>query len=135
MKAVARLTMLSIIPLVGAGCAPAAGTVLNDLYKAPLPARVKVVHYRADTMGMDPSFAWELAPIDEAYLKKLITGGGLKAPPAGERPSSANYRWPAWWNTQRVEALPECYFDDSGGLRRVWVDRKNNRLFVEFVGT
>jgi len=86
-------------------------------------------------MGMDPSFAWVLSPIDDAYLKQMIKATGLKAPAAGQRPSSARYGFPRWWSHDRIEALPEVYFDDGQGLRRIWVDRENDRLYVEFVGT
>lgn len=118
-----------------AGCAPGAGGVLRDLYGGAPPANVRVVHFQADTLGMDPSFAWELAPIDEGYLRKLVEGNGLIAPPEGESIPSSGYGWPAWWDAGRIEALPERHHNDASGLRRIYVDRENDRIYVEFVGT
>jgi hypothetical protein len=125
----------AVVCVLIAGCGHSPRSVLDDLYNAAPPSNVRVVHFESDAMGMDPSFAWELAPIDDAYLKKVIGAAGLKAPAPGVRPASTNHSWPAWWNAKLIEALPECYFDDANGLRRIWVDRKGNRLFIEFAGT
>jgi hypothetical protein len=121
--------------LVGAGCGESGEEPLAGLYGEAPPAGVSTVRYYGESMGMDPSFAWVLEPIDNAYLKRLVASQGLKAPPAGVRPSSARYAFPSWWDHDRIEALPEVYFDDSQGLRRIWVDREDDRLYIEFVGT
>lgn len=99
----------------------------------PLPATVKVIHYYGEDMPMDPSFAWELGPFTDTFLTRLVKKADLKRSPKGARPSAHTYRWPAWWKKARIEALPEVYYKDEGGLRRVWVDRPRKRLYVEWV--
>ncbi|MEW4568730.1 hypothetical protein AB1L88_12765 [Tautonia sp. JC769] len=131
-----RWAMLAV--LACAGCGPSRGEAigpLEGLFGAAPPATVRIVHYYGESRGMDPSFAWVLEPIDNAYLNRLIAARGLAAPPPGDRPMSARYAFPSWWDHDRIEALPEVYFDDSPGLSRIWVDRPNGRLYIEFVGT
>ncbi len=126
---------LVVAAALAGGCGPSSGGTLEGLYGSAPPSRVKVIQFQADTLGMDPSFAWELAPIDEAYLKTLVKDNAMVAPPDGESIPSAGYDWPDWWETERIEALPERYHNDASGLRRIWVDRENDRLYIEFVGT
>ncbi|WP_169978388.1 hypothetical protein [Tautonia rosea] len=131
-----RWAMVAVLASVG--CGPSRDEAiepLEGLFGEATPATVRIVHYHGETWGMDPSFAWVLQPIDNAYLKRLIAAKGLQTPPAGDRPASVRYAFPSWWDHDRIEALPEVYFDDSQGLRRIWVDRSNNQLFIEFIGT
>lgn len=130
----------TVIPIVGlllAGCVRPPASTLEGLYGAAPPANVRVVHYYGEAFGMDPTFAWVLSPVDDAYLKTLIGARGLKAPAAGTRPPDARYNFPGWWDHDRIEALPEVYFNDAGegGLRRIWVDRKRGLMYIEFIGT
>jgi hypothetical protein len=115
-------------------CGPSPGVVLQNEFKTSLPKGVRVVHYRADTLGMDPSFAWELAPIDEAFLTSLVTGGGLTRATPDNPAARTTYSWPAWWADDRLHALPEIYHAEGSALKRVFVDRERNRLFIEFLG-
>lgn len=121
--------------LVLPGCARPATETLEGLYGEAPPADVKILHYYGEGIGLDPTFAWVLSPIDDAYLKRLIQNKSLKAPPAGDRPPPARYAFPHWWDYDQIEALPEVYFNDGEGLRRIWVDRKRGRLYIEFIGT
>jgi hypothetical protein len=50
-----------------------------------------------------------------------------------DRPGGV-YQWPRWWDPTYVEALPEVYYGESSGLKRVWVDRTKGRMYVEFIG-
>ena len=116
---------------------PPPRTPLTDLFKTTPPASLSVVHYKSDAIGMDPSFWWECSPLDETYLKALIQNAGLKRATTETRATTLPPQWPTWWKAAGVEMLPELYFSDTGegGLRRVWVDRKGNRLFIVFWGT
>lgn len=109
---------------------------LTELFKAPVPASVRIVNFRGDAFGMDPSFWWECTPLDEGYLAALKKSAGLTRSTEQAPAAALGSSGPTWWNPTKVEALSELYFSDSGegGLRRVWVDRKNNRLFLCFLG-
>jgi hypothetical protein len=102
-------------------------------FSTPIPKNVRVAHYYGDAFGMDPSFAWELSPIDDALLKRMLKNARLKPATRTERPGGHTFHWPAWWNKERIERLPEVYYRDDGVLVRVWVDRRAKRLFVEYV--
>lgn len=109
---------------------------LAGVYKTPVPAAVRVVNFRGETFGMDPSFWWECAPLDESYLTALQKNAKLTRATEKNPLPSLGRSWPSWWNAARVYALPEAYFNDSGdgGIQRVYVDRKNNRAFLCFLG-
>lgn len=102
-------------------------------FNTPLPRKVRVVRYYGDTFGMDPSFAWELTPVDDALLKKLVKKAGLQRANSATRPDPDVYRWPAWWNKQQIGALQEVYFQERHNLVRIWVDRASKRLFIEWI--
>ncbi len=112
---------------------PPPGEVMKSLFGVDIPANVKVVHYKADILFLDPSFAWELAPIDTTFLKAILANGFQKTV-AGETLPCVSGNWPAWWKSKEIEALPESYSEDSSNGRHIWVDRPNNRLFLEFSG-
>jgi len=116
---------------------PPGDSALASVYETPLPQTLRVVNHKRDSFGMDPNYWWECTPIDEPYLSAVVQKNKLLRATEKEQPNETTLGWPSWWQHSQVKALPECYFSDtgSGGLRRVWVDRKNNRLFIVFMGT
>ncbi len=130
----ATAACLGLITL--SGCTqPEPISTLEGLYGVRPPNSVKVIHYRADVGFIDPSFVWELAPIDEGFLQAMIQSKGLQPPAAGTPVPPSGYTWHlGWWNQKALDQLTEGYFSDQSGGLRVWVDRPNNRLFVEFAG-
>lgn len=128
------LVVILALAAATSACSPAPDVVIKNEFNATLPKTVRVVHYKADTLGMDPSFAWELAPIDEVFLKSLVTGGGLARATPDKPAAQTTYSWPGWWDDERLHALPEVYHAENSALKRVFVDRENNRLYVEFLG-
>lgn len=116
---------------------PPGDSALASVYETPLPQTLRVVNHKRDSFGMDPNYWWECTPIDEPYLSAVVKNAKLKRATEKEQPNETSLSWPGWWHQDQVRTLPECYFSDtgSGGLRRVWVDRKNNRLFIVFMGT
>ncbi len=132
-----RLALLLPFALTPLACAPPAGETIQGLYGVPLPGGVRVVHYYGEAAGMDPTFAWALTPVDDAYLKALIQANKLAPSSPANPPPPAEYRFPGWWDYPRLYKLPESYYNDTGtgGLRRIWVDRKSERMYIEFIGT
>ncbi|MFO0890309.1 MAG: hypothetical protein U0790_14350 [Isosphaeraceae bacterium] len=120
------------------GCYVPPGTSLNNHYHTPLPAGVKVLHYYSDAYK-DPQFLWVLEPVEEDFLKKLIAGAKLQPAPEGQPPARLGVSLAPWWDAGTIETIPEVYFRDpdpsDGSYYRVWVDRKNNRLYVLFMNT
>lgn len=104
-------------------------------FNLKIPKGVRVINYYGETMGMDPSFAWEIGTADRKFLKSLAAKNGLKLATAKNRPNDAGYRWPAWWKKKQIENLPEIYFSDAHNLVRVYVNRKSHRTFIEYVNT
>lgn len=107
--------------------------VFKSVFDVAIPSGVRVVHFCGDAIPMDPSFAWELAPIDENLLRAVIAKMGMKRATATERPPQTTYEWPSWWKKSSIEAIPEAYFNATGKLYTVWVDRAANRMYVEFI--
>src|SRR4051812_10377994 len=62
-------------------------------FGTPLPKKVRVLHYYGEDLGMDPSFAWELTPVDDALLKKVAKNAGLRKATPTARPNPADYNW------------------------------------------
>ena len=139
--AIKRRSLCGTIVCLGllswAGCTrePEPIGTLADLFGARPPASVQVVNYKADILFLDPSFAWELAPIDDPFLQAMIAARKLMAPVQGEPAPSSGMTWNLrWWDQQALDRLSEVYYnDDSNGLR-VWVDRQKDRMFIEFAG-
>lgn len=130
-----------LVLTLGAGCdaSPPPREPLQGVFNnVPVPPGIQVVRYHAVVGAMDPNFNWILEPVDQAYLNALIKANGLTTATPAKGPAEVSLPPPAgWWNDRAIRRLPECYFDDngSGGLRRIWVDRKANRIYVEFIGT
>lgn len=130
---VVALVIASLEGILG----PPADSTLASIYETPVPTTLRIVHHKRDGFGMDPNYWWECTPIDEPYLSAVVKNAKLTRATEKEQPNETTLGWPSWWHHDQVKALPECYFSDtgSGGLRRIWVDRKNNRLFIVFMGT
>jgi hypothetical protein len=129
------IAVLSVLLFAGIGCGPPPGDTMESLYLVKIPANVKVMKYRAETFGMDPSFAWMLQPIDDAFLAELVRKNKLVKGTPDKMPSPEVYRWPSWWDVPHLKKLTEAYSNEESGLRHVFVDRKNNRIYMEFLGT
>ena len=118
---------------------PPATQPLSELYKTLVPAQVRIVHYKSEVIGMDPSFWWECSPIEDTYLQAVVKNAALKRSTPEQPGPSFSPQWPVWWKAAQPapETLPEFYYNDTGdgGLRGIWVDRANNRLFIVFMGT
>ena len=110
------------------------GSVFEGLFRVAVPKGVKVRRFYDDGPGMDPSFAWELAPLDRAFVDKVVKAAKLKRAPSAVESSS---RWLKPWPYATVNRVPEVYVREfqDGGLRHLWVDPKGNRIFAEFLGT
>jgi hypothetical protein len=129
-----RITGLSILPLLLAGCADRSDEALEGSFETVRPAGVKIVHFEGD-FYKDPSFLWETT-YDPAFLAQLVKSAGLRAAtPADPREAPVIWPFPAWWNRKVVEALPECYLRDpsnDSSFWRIWADRESNRMFLYF---
>ena len=132
----ARFSLAAVL-LVSSGCGFGVADshdVFQSLYGIPIPPNVKVAHYYGETLGMDPSFAWQLEPLDNPFLKQVVQSQALTRAGKDDRPGPV-YKWPRWWNDTYIQALPEVYYKEGSGLYRIWVDRAKERMFVEFIGT
>lgn len=130
-------TVIGMMTGVVSSVLPPAAETLDSLFKTPVPTQVRITHYTSQTLGMDPSFWWEVSPADESFLQALIKNAALERV---ANPALGQGGFPAWWNTKETDALPEFYRNDkglegSGGVRYVWVDRGRNRLLLYFMGT
>ena len=108
--------------------------VFQNELNTSLPPHIEIVNYYGEALVMDPSCFWELRPVDDSFLKELVTNAALTRVDAEVDPVHAGYSVPKWWNREQIERLPECYNVYRGGERRVWVDREQNRLYVEVIG-
>lgn len=85
--------------------------------------------------GMDHAYLWILEPADDAVIDAMVKSAGLARAGAFEA-SGLRSRFPAWWDTQAIDALPEAYFRDANRTYwRIWVDRKSNRIFAQWFDT
>lgn len=138
MRRLARTAWISFTAAIAlAGCGPVVADshdVFLGLFGVAIPPNVKVARYYGDPMPMDPSFAWQLEPLDNTFLKQVVQNQALTKAGANDRPVLF-YKWPKWWNDTYVQALPEVYYKEGPGLYRIWVDRAKERMFVEFIGT
>ncbi len=113
---------------------PTAAETFEMHFDCKVPTKVHIAHYYGESAGMDPSFAWDLSPIDSKFLALLISKAKLKPSTSSNRPALAEYRWPSWWNRKQIDALPEVYFSDaSSGLVRVHVSRRSQHVYIEFI--
>ena len=130
------LLFLGVLCLSMMGCTQVnPQSTFEELLKVRPPESVKITNFSADILFLDPSFAWELSPIDEALLKSLIEKNQLKTSSVGETIPASGTTWKlSWWDQKRLDSLPEAYFDDSSNGLRIWVDRTKNRLYIEFAG-
>jgi hypothetical protein len=123
------------IALLTSGCGNPYAAMRNH-FDTSIPAAVKVVHFYGEAYK-DPVFLWELAPVDDAFLKKLVANAKLKVPAPGQDVTQQIILdWSAWWDYRTIAKLPEVYYQDpevNGSFYRIWVDRKRNRLFILFV--
>lgn len=102
-------------------------------FNVQLPASVRVYHYYGEAGPMDPSFAWELGPLDPKLIQRCAKHVGLLRT-VKSRPSEHTYTWGSWWNKTAIQKLPEVYFHEGApGLIRIWVDRPHKRTWVEWV--
>lgn len=102
-------------------------------FNVRLPASVRVYHYYGEAMGMDPSFAWELGPLDPKLIQRCAKHVGLQRS-VKSRPTEHTVNWGLWWNKAAIQKLPEVYFHEGApGLIRIWVDRAHKRTWVEWV--
>jgi hypothetical protein len=102
-------------------------------FNVQLPASVRVYHYYGEAGPMDPSFAWELGPLDPKVIQRCAKHVGLRRA-VKSRPSEHTYTWPSWWNNAAIQKLPEVYFHEGApGLIRIWVDGPHKRTWVEWV--
>ena len=115
-----------------AGCGVSPGDAFHRSFDTPLPAGVKVSHFRGDAFK-DPWFLWELTPVDATFLTTLVQRAKLSKPAPGVEPPLLGLPWPRWWNDAAIRKLPECYIAErDSSIYQVWVDRPGNRLFVVF---
>jgi hypothetical protein len=123
---------LALFALFLAGCGVPPGEAFERSFDTPLPAGMKVVHFRGDAFK-DPWFLWELRPLDEAFLTDLIKRAKLAPPAAGVEPALLGLPWPWWWDDAAIRKLPEVYVAErDSSIYQVWVDRPKGRLFVLF---
>lgn len=127
---------LLVLPAVTAGCGGAPGEPMQRHYNTTLPADVNVVRFHGDAFK-DPQFYWELSPIREPFLQRLVNNAQLtRFDPETQAPPSSPLPPVSWWPGERLDGLDEVYFRDAVGessLYRVYVDREGDRLFVLFV--
>ena len=141
MRGRVRPVVALILILEAAGCGPPVPPAREPLQgvfnNVPVPAGIKVVRYHATIGGMDPSFNWILEPVDQAYLNALIKANALATATPAKGPAEVSSPGQlGWWDETAIRKLPEAYYDDTGagGMRRIWVDRGANRMYVEFSG-
>lgn len=126
-----RWVPLAILMLF-AGCGVPPGDAFDRSFGVPLPAGVRVVHFRGEAFK-DPWFLWELSLVEDGFLTTLVQRAKLSKPAAGVEPPLLGLPWPGWWNDAAIRKLPECYIAErDSSIYQVWVDRPGNRLFVVF---
>jgi hypothetical protein len=119
-----------------AACGDSPERALRTRFGATLPSAARVVHHWRSGPGLDRAAVWEVAPADDALVRALRRGAGLRADTGRGASGLVSDRWPGWWRPARVEALPEAYRRDEGGRHwRVWVDRAGDRLYVQWFTT
>jgi hypothetical protein len=128
-----RAILAAALPLVLlAGCGVAPEEAFERSFGTPLPAGVKVVHFRGDAFK-DPWFVWELRPPDDVFLNTLVKAARLAPPAPGKEVALLGLPWPWWWDDAAIRKLPEKYAAErDSSLYQVWVDRPGRRLFVVF---
>lgn len=141
--------MLTLIFLLALAQTPAAGPRGTAAVRRPtpmparpafaahfdveLPASVRVYRYYGEAGPMDPSFAWELGPLDPKLIERCAKRVGLQRA-VKSRPAEHTLTWGPWWNKAGIQKLPEVYFHEGApGLIRIWVDRPHKRTWVEWV--
>ena len=110
---------------------------LRDAFGVERPAHVTVDHYDTAILARDGWDIWVVSPVDDAFLRDVVKTARLARRQQGEPEVTGLVSdWPAWWRPARIEALPEAYErEDDAEHWRVWVDRRENRLYLQWFGT
>ena len=116
------------------GCKTGRGSLYDKFGVALGDARI--VHFHFSGAGMDHSYVWVIDLADDEFIDAIVKSASLSPRKDRSEGSSLRSGFPAWWDTDAIEQLPEGYFRD--GVRqfwRVWIDRQSNRIYAMWFDT
>ncbi len=116
------------------GCKTGPGSFSDKFGVGPGDARIAQFHFSG--LGMDHSYLWVIEPADDKSIDAIVTAAALVPRKDLSDGSSLMSDFPAWWDTDALEQLPEGYFRDGDRqFWRVWIDRRSNRIYAQWFDT
>jgi hypothetical protein len=117
-----------------AGCKTAPGSFYDQFGVDPGDARITQFYFSG--LGMDHAYLWVIEPIDDKLIDEIVKAASLVPRKDPFEGSSLNSEFPAWWDTDAIEQLPEGYFKDGDRkFWRLWIDRRANRIYAQWFDT
>jgi len=118
------------------GCGKQAGPTLQTNFAVSVPSSVQVKHFDWSGVGMDHWYLWVIEPADPAFIQSLVKHARLTRVQPTQSITGLGSTWPAWWPQSTIDALPEHYYRYSTNVYwHVWVDRANNRIYIQWFDT
>lgn len=121
-----------VVAMLVTGCKTAPGSFHEKFGVDPGSARITQFYFSG--LGMDHAYLWVIEPVDDSVIDAVVKASGL-LPRRGmfEGSSGRSSGYPAWWDTDGIEQLPEGYFRDGDRqFWRVWIDRRSNRIYAQW---
>ena len=133
----ARRALTGVVLATSASACDSPDDGLRWAFGVERPAHVRIEHYDTAILNREGWDIWVMSPVDDAFLARTVTSARLARWQPGEPAVlGLSSGWPSWWPQDSIEALPEVYHREDGtGDWRVWVDRRQNRLYLQWFGT
>lgn len=123
-----------VVATLVAGCKTGPGSFHDKFGVGTGNARVSQFYFSG--LGMDHAYLWVIEPFDDQMIAAIVEAARLRPRQNRSDGASLSSEFPAWWDSEAIEQLPEGYF--RNGPRqfwRVWIDRSSNRVYAQWFDT